>query len=247
MALVLAGLAWLGGIAASSVLRRPPLLWLTLAGLSLGFAALQRGNPAARRGAVLAAIFFLGGARYQWALPAYDERFVATYNDRGEVALEGVVVDEPDVRDTHINLRIRAESLLLPETETSLQVTGLVLVRASRYPAYRYGDRLRVVGEVETPPEFEDFSYADYLARQGVYSIIGFPSVTLLAERQANAFLQRVYDFKAEALSTLEVIFPQPHAALLQGILLGVESGIPAELKEAFNSTGTSHIIAISG
>ncbi len=247
MTLVLAGLAWLIGIAAGSVLSQPLLLWLALAALTLGSAALLRGNPVVRRAAVLAALFCLGGARYQLALPHYDEDFISTYNDRGEVTVEGVVVDEPDVRDTYINLRLRADSLRLPESATSLPVTGLVLVRAPRYPAFRYGDRLRVVGELETPPEFEDFSYADYLARQGVYSVLPFASVTLIAERQANAFLQRVYDFKAEALSTLEVIFPQPHAALLQGILLGVEAGIPAGLREAFNETGTSHIIAISG
>jgi competence protein ComEC len=35
--------------------------------------------------------------------------------------------------------------------------------------------------------------------------------------------------------------------SLLAGILLGVESGIPDEVDQAFRDTGTSHIIAISG
>ena len=35
--------------------------------------------------------------------------------------------------------------------------------------------------------------------------------------------------------------------SLLAGILLGVESGIPAEVKQAFQDTGTAHVIAISG
>ncbi len=34
---------------------------------------------------------------------------------------------------------------------------------------------------------------------------------------------------------------------MLSGILLGKESGIPTELLEAYNRTGTTHIIAISG
>jgi predicted membrane metal-binding protein len=34
---------------------------------------------------------------------------------------------------------------------------------------------------------------------------------------------------------------------LLSGILLGVETGIPQNLYEQFNTTGTSHIIVISG
>jgi hypothetical protein len=42
-------------------------------------------------------------------------------------------------------------------------------------------------------------------------------------------------------------LWPDPEASLLAGILLGVESGIPADVKEAFAATGTSHIIAFSG
>ena len=42
-------------------------------------------------------------------------------------------------------------------------------------------------------------------------------------------------------------IFPEPHAALLTGILLGDNSGMSPELKDAFSATGTSHIIAIPG
>jgi competence protein ComEC len=42
-------------------------------------------------------------------------------------------------------------------------------------------------------------------------------------------------------------LWPDPEAALLAGILLGVESGIPEPVREAFNDTGTSHVIVISG
>jgi predicted membrane metal-binding protein len=34
---------------------------------------------------------------------------------------------------------------------------------------------------------------------------------------------------------------------MLAGILLGVETDIPAEVQEAFKVTGTAHIIVISG
>jgi hypothetical protein len=32
-----------------------------------------------------------------------------------------------------------------------------------------------VTGELNTPPEFATFNYADFLARQGVYSLIDRP------------------------------------------------------------------------
>ncbi|NIV34463.1 MAG: ComEC family competence protein, partial [Anaerolineae bacterium] len=42
-------------------------------------------------------------------------------------------------------------------------------------------------------------------------------------------------------------LVPDPEASLLQGILLGIRSGIPEDLYEDYNTTGTSHIIVISG
>jgi competence protein ComEC len=40
---------------------------------------------------------------------------------------------------------------------------------------------------------------------------------------------------------------PEPQASLLNGILLGDDSGLPADVQDEFRLTGTTHIIAISG
>jgi competence protein ComEC len=42
-------------------------------------------------------------------------------------------------------------------------------------------------------------------------------------------------------------IVPEPEALLLTGILLGVESGIPERVKDAFSTSGTMHVVAVSG
>jgi competence protein ComEC len=42
-------------------------------------------------------------------------------------------------------------------------------------------------------------------------------------------------------------ILPEPQAAFLGGLLYGAKRGIPADLTEKFNITGTTHIVAISG
>src|SRR5262249_3223453 len=62
-----------------------------------------------------------------------------------------------------------------------------------------------------------------------------------------NPALQSLHDFKAYALGVVARIFPEPAAALLQGILLGDASRLPPELGNAFAATNTAHILAISG
>jgi competence protein ComEC len=112
---------------------------------------------------------------------------------------------------------------------------------------WHYGDRVHLEGQIETPPGNEGFPYRDYLARQGIYSIMYWADVRLLSHNQGNPALAILYRFKEHALATVYHIFPDPEASLLSGILLGVETGISDGVQEAFTRTGTSHIIAISG
>ena len=42
---------------------------------------------------------------------------------------------------------------------------GVALVQPARPAEFRYGDRVRVTGQLSAPPEFATFNYADYLAR----------------------------------------------------------------------------------
>ncbi len=128
----------------------------------------------------------LGGARYTISLPVIDESHVAYYNDTGAtVGLIGVVTDEPDVRDTYVNLRVAVERITFHDG-SSQPVGGTVLAMTDRFPVIPYGTQVTVNGRLATPPEDEDFSYKDYLARQGVHSMIVLAQVDVLAEDAGN-------------------------------------------------------------
>jgi len=246
MTLVYFAVAWLAGIALANTVSLP---WQVLPVLGLAAVLsllLWRGDVRVRWGAACLLVCALGAGRFLLAVPRFDQTSLATYNDAGWVTFEGVVVGEPDEREGYTNLRVRAGQLTLPDG-TQREVDGLVLVKANRYPQRHYGDRVQVEGLLETPPVFEGFSYREYLARQGVYSLIQRAQVTLWAENQANPILYHLFTFKRRAQATIASILPEPQAALLTGILLGVETGIPAGLMEDFSATGTTHIIAISG
>ena len=195
------------------------------------------------------ALALLAGAlRYQLAVPDLEQPgLVARYNDGGWVTLEGVVADYPDVRDTRIDLTLEVQALE-PEAGTGAEpARGRVLVYAPRYPGYHYGDRLRVSGLLETPPILDDFSYRDYLQRQGIYSLIWRPQIEKLGSGEGSAWYRALYAAKDRARQALGRLVPDPEAALLQGIVLGAKSSIPRELYDKYNATGTSHIIVISG
>jgi competence protein ComEC len=260
MPLFWVSLAFVAGILAGRLVGLPAWAWLLLGGFFVFFGLLVtwlgRHLPAGQRVAVrLPTLFWLmlfvaalGAAYFQFVQPAFTPDFIAWYNDSNpDIIVEGVIVDPPDIRDAYTNLRVQVEQLR-PETDLVFRpVVGLLLVSIYDPGHWAYGDRLRLEGRLETPPENEQFSYRDYLAHQGIYSQMRGPRVNVIGHGQGSPFLAAIYALRDHALSMVYTLWPDPEASLLAGILLGVESGIPADVKEAFAATGTSHIIAFSG
>ena len=237
---------WLTGIAIGRFLNLPAGSFLVASGLGLLLAVV--GENRLRMVGLGTAVFFLGAWRLAVAIPDFDSSHISAHNDSFRVAtLAGVVSDFPDTRDEYIGLRVSSDSIRYSDSNEPQSITGDSLVRADRFASFSYGDRVEVLGILETPPEFEDFSYRDYPARQGIFSLVANASVTTVATGEGNPIIHLLFGLRQRALDTLYSIFPDPEASLLAGILLGIESGISSEVRDAFNDTSTTHIIAISG
>lgn len=247
MILLYWGIGWFLGIWLAATLDWSLLPWLVLGGVGLVTAVLtHRRSPTTLPALIILAAVGFGGARTVLAQPTLGPDHIANYNDGDYVTVTGLVVDEPDVRDSYINLRVAAETVRL-ESGSETAVSGLILVRAPRFPVIDYGTVVEVNGRLETPPDDPDFSYRDYLARQGIHSLVSRPRLTVVAEGQGSAIKHAIFAFKARAQATISHILPDPQASLLAGILLGNDNGLPPALADDFRLTGLTHIIAISG
>jgi competence protein ComEC len=265
MPLLWLSLAFIGGIYLSDWMQLNGISWLIVSGIcfSLGiFVAWGRSNlqnsfrkviPVDKLPHLaivfLPCLFALGAARYQFSQPELSSPgFITTHNDSGlEVKVVGMVTKSPDIRDDRVVIRLASEGIQTPGRQEFVPVEGILQVTIWENISWHYGDRIMVQGELETPPEFEDFSYRDYLARQGVYSYMNNAQVTRVSSPGGNPLLRLIYAFRQYALETAYRLWPDPEASLLAGILLGIESGIPENVDQAFRDTGTSHIIVISG
>lgn len=246
MLLIYLALAWAAGIAIAALVPLSVNLWAWWLFLPLGLLFIWRRDPLLRRAHLCLLCFLLGALRLAFAQPTFDENSLVAFNDHGARALIGDVIDPPEVRDRSTQLRVAITRVR--EGNTWREVSGLALVQAPREVDARYGDRIQIYGEPATPPEFEDFSYKDYLARQNIHSLIRvYGEVKILERDKGNPFFAALYAFRDRANATILAIFPEPAASLLAGILLGMDSGIPGDLRAAFSTTNTAHIIAISG
>jgi competence protein ComEC len=186
-----------------------------------------------------------GGLHFPSNLPPADEHSLRSYNDLGIVEIQGMVAEEPDVRDRYCLLTFSVSEINVNGEKE--EVSGTALIRVPRYPTYYYGDVLKVTGVLETPLQFEDFDYKSYLARQGIYSIIYYPGVEVLELGQGSKPLQGIYSLRERLSASLTRALPEPQGSLAQAILLGLRGNIPDFLYEAFSRTGAAHLLAISG
>ncbi|MGH8248286.1 MAG: DNA internalization-related competence protein ComEC/Rec2, partial [Gammaproteobacteria bacterium] len=131
--------------------------------------------------------------------------------------------------------------------DTWRPVSGGLLARLPLYPEYAYGDLLEIEGELETPPQLDDFDYREYLLRQGIGSVVDYPEASLISSGHGNSVKAALIDVRTELAHGLERALPEPEASLAAGILFGDRGTLPRDLKDDMNETGTSHLVAVSG
>ncbi len=247
MLIISLAIAWLLGIWVGSKANVIDSLWFAAA-LTTTLAAilLYRRQRLFRLFLPHLAIFFLAAGYYVFSLPIIDQTHIGYYNGQQEVVVTGLVVDEPDIRDQSVLLRVEAENIIVSGGQL-IPVKGLILITTPRFPIVAYGTQVQLIGNLETPGEGASFDYKGYLARQGIHSQMSWPKLTVLAENQGDFLYRTIFSFKAEAQKTIQQLLPDPQGALLTGILLGNDQGLSSELEEQFRITGMTHIIAISG
>jgi competence protein ComEC len=156
---------------------------------------------------------------------------------------EGVIVRNPEVRETstHVVVLIHEEG-----------VPVRILAFSPRERSLAYGDRVLVRGELALPQDFETdsgvlFRYRDYLLARGISFVIFRAEVEVLAQGEGNRLLSSLYHIRALFIEGLTRALPEPHASLGAGITVGAQEGLGAQVSQAFQISGLTHVVVLSG
>jgi len=245
MPLLYVSITWLTGIFIGSIFTLPVwLLALPLPVLPLAFLL-----PKHRRSLVTLAMCLLAfpGAALlcQSSQQLINPTQVQYYNEKGSVLLTGMINDEPEIKGSSVEFNFAASGI--GTTDNTSPVKGGVLVRLPFYRSFQYGDALELSGKLQTPLQFGDFDYRDYLENRGIYSVMNYPAATVTGTGKGMLPLTWIYGLRSSLSDSLSVCLPEPQSSLACAILLGLRGSLPPDLIQSFYVTGTTHLIAISG
>lgn len=178
---------------------------------------------------LICATFLLG----MWRVQVYESQLLSA--PVGEyLELSGEIITEVDRRQDHQKVTVLSEY-------------GRILVRLSPYVDLNFGDEIKVSGVLDRPSEdIEGFNYAEYLSRYRVWLVMNRANVEVLS-RAPPSVRGALYQLKTWVELRLNELYMEPEASFVAGLLLGSRKGMPAELADAFQKVGLTHIVAISG
>ncbi len=200
-----------------------------------------------RTGYLIIAVALMGGVlgagRVMLAPAHLPEPFVPLLD--ATVSFEGVVVAEPDIRETTQRVTIQVEK----DGERTK-----VLAVAPLYPEVRYGDHVEVQGRLERPEPFETdtgrtFRYDRFLSKDGIFALVSKAHIDPIdSARGISAHaMALLIEGKHAFQDALAAGIPEPGASLASGLITGGKQGLGEELLAMFVIAGLVHIVVLSG
>jgi competence protein ComEC len=245
--LVLVAIAWLAGLAFAN--------WFGLTILlpvigGAGLLLLARWWRAAHRRtlALLLIIVALAGWRFLWASDPGDPWNIATWSARMPVTVRGVVATEPEFYGS----REKAFLVAIAGVERSdgwHRATGkaLVVYPDDGYTTVAYGDDVSIQGTVERPGQTPSGQAMSLWLPPGTGARLSRPQITVLDHNGGNPVFAWLFALRRRLATSMTAALPQPDAAVLAGIVLGLKTPVLRQLQPAFQTTGTIHLVVTSG
>ncbi len=194
-------------------------------------------------------IGFLNIQRHQYS--ANQDNHISNYLNAGKQSWEGTVIDNPDTFPDKTVLIVR---MIRTKQDARYQsVSGNIRLVILPDLDFRYGDYIRFSATLKKIVSFNNpggFDYERYLNMKNIFAsayIYNKSQIILLRKDKANHLRSKLEDYRLYLQELLNQYSSSPQKEVIEAMTLGNKRGISTELRDIFNKTGTSHLLAISG
>lgn len=157
------------------------------------------------------------------------------------VFFEAIIVENPDIR-------LYKKHLIAKPINKKTNI----LIIVNKEVESNYGDKIKVTGKLKKPENFltdtgKEFNYIRYLSQRDIYYIINDPKIEVISTGHGNKIKQALYTLRNLFIENIEKVISRPESDLANGLLLGTRGNFGHDLNQQFITTGTIHIVALSG
>lgn len=177
-------------------------------------------------------LFFLGTIHFSYFEKNIEKDNLHNFYDQ-KVSLEGTVLES--------KLTQASQRMVLKTSE------GKTLLVTKVFPNYSYGDLLKVFGELKEPENFGSINMKKILARDKIYSQMVFPQIQKIGSSPTSKIMNFLFFVREKFEEKIKLVLPEPHSSLANGMLLGNEGVLEANILDAFKKSGTIHVLVLSG
>lgn len=180
-----------------------------------------------------------------------DHRHMVHLANQGPLTLEGVVLNIEPLPPSNNVLLIRCQRTI--KNNLYFPATGRIRLVIPSDLRFQYGDFIRFHSRIKKIQSFKNpggFDHERYLHRKGIY-VSGFVSnpadVVLIRHGAASGFRRKLENYRSSLKELIYKNASSPEREVIEAITLGNQNAIPQTVRDNFASTGTSHILSISG
>jgi competence protein ComEC len=186
-----------------------------------------------------------------WTFPSFNARHIARYTDSQAWRILGVVADDPLIKNrrTHFYLDVRE----LSEGGRRFPVSGKIrVVITGDAQILLKNDVLSFRARIKSFRNFSNpggFDYERHMAYKGVWGSAYVPAdrLTISRPKKAISFWGVVESERRRISDLITRTAGNGVEEILKALIIGDQSGISDKQREAFNRTGTGHLLAVSG
>ncbi len=123
-------------------------------------------------------------------------------------------------------------------------------IQVNKKEKLEYGDKIKLQGEFKKPEKQRNYKGYDdekYLKTLKIAGRVKVNNLQVLAKKQLNPILQKANDINFNLKEKIEELYEKENASILKGLLLGQTDEIQEDIKESFQISNISHVLAISG
>jgi competence protein ComEC len=205
--------------------------------------------------AVLSLTIILGLGYFQWFTANHQQSFTAPIGrsekfvgmvERVKMSGESQAVDVRLLPHQSVILSDSEESRSfgIPQDDRNINYEGLIRVTLKMYPTVAYGDVISFTGTLKSI----DGPSRGYFAKEGIGATASFPKrVEIIGRGQGLRIKAVLFSIRDYVQASFERVLSPQQAVLMTGLVLGKSGGFDKEFTEKLKTTGTTHLVALSG